>query len=356
MAAQSEMNPFTGTPIKTEYANTPPKPTDSKQQNPPTMPNPNQQYIPAPPTSFTPPMMQGMQPGIQQQKAEEKRKDFEPKDWYEAAGIVNDNIIIKDIRNEDKLIYVENYSSLDNGCVVRYPDILCGKEGEKALRNHSDRDALSRKLLTAAKENGDLRNKIAALNKQLSQNEDKIRLLEPKAVKSDSLTKKLGEVEASKKKIETEASQANEKLTTLETETKNKISSLEKYLSEKEKLELEIKTIKKSNGDLLRKVAIIEPQLLNMQNELATSKNVSKEAMMDMSLITDILYNSPMDTDYNIPKIGKFKGVLTKDFFFAFVPIAQREKADVYFRSANKRAYKTEKYILYINDKKFIEE
>ncbi|MEI7962179.1 MAG: hypothetical protein WCI04_07625, partial [archaeon] len=60
--------------------------------------------------------------------------------------------------------------------------------------------------------------------------------------------------------------------------------------------------------------------------------------------------------DYNIPKIGKFKGVPYNDLLLAFVPIESKSKADVYLKGTMIRAYKNDKYILYINSKKLVED
>lgn len=364
IAATADINPFTGGPLKADSAAKPKAAQATIAEKQP--------YLPAPPMGLINP--QYIPQNTTQQKPEEKKKELDPNARFVIDGIVNDNIIIKDLMNEDKIIYVNDLSVLENGCLVKYPFVLCGKAAEKALRTLEDKEELSKKVVHVTKENGELKIKIASLTKQLSDYEHKIRQLEPKAVKTENLSKQLEQTVNDKRNIEKEA-----------TEAKAKLNTIEKYISEKDKFTVEIAALQKTNAelakkkeDLEKKLSLLEPQIPKLKadyetqiakikadsdqvinkikNDFDTTKAETKEAMLDLSALTNILYASTLGVDYNIPKIGKFKGVLFDNNLYAFTAIAQQEKADSYFNKTVKRAYKTDKYILYIVDKKLVEE
>ena len=91
-----EINPFTGDAIKQ---------TDNKTVNPPknvtTPPSTSSMpMLPAPPISSFMPQSNIMNPTNPQQKdIKHEKKEYKPSERFIIDGIVNDNIIIKDLEN-----------------------------------------------------------------------------------------------------------------------------------------------------------------------------------------------------------------------------------------------------------------
>lgn len=327
--AAENINPMTGEAVKpiTDVKTNKPKDSPAPNAN---APRPgNIPFIPAPNTSSMPYNFSPVMPMNQQNQKvttdKPGKKEIKPTERYVIDGIVDDTITVRDLLNEEKIIYVNDLTILDNGCFVKYPFILCGKQADKALRSIEDKDELSKKVLHLSKENGELQKKISAISKQIAYYENKIQQLEPKINNTDK--------------------------------------TLERYKTEKQQLTNEIASlnnkiidITKSKDELNNKLLSLEPQVAKFKNETDAAKSESKESLSDLSSLTSVIYTSQLGTDYNIPKIGKFKGVLLNNNIYAFVPIEQREKADAYFNKTLIRAYKTDKYVLYINNKKLVED
>lgn len=327
--ATEPINPLTGQPMKQAPVAT--AKTEGKSTTSPSMQNP---YIPAP-------VYQSQYPQIPQQNSQQRedkpvKKELKPEERYVIDGIVNNNIVIIDQLNIDRYMQVRDMTMLDNACLVKYPSILCGESAKNALKNNESKEALTARVLVLTKE-------IAA---------EKARLVTTTAT----------------------ATRQNTELVNL----KLKLASLDKTLSDKQKAELQLNVtkktsdleivnikkdyetqlaaLKKTNADEAAKLKLIEPKLLQTTTELKNYRGETKDAMTDLSMLTSIIYNTSIGTDYNIPKIGKFKGVLHNNLIFAFVPIADKTKADTYMKSTLLRAYKSDKYVLYINNKKLVED
>lgn len=412
--AADPINPLTGEPMKQPLTV---QKTESKSPN---MPNP---YIPAPgfapqyPTAPPPPFVSP----FEKEKEKEKDKVIKPEEQYAIDGIVNSNIIILDRINEDKYMQVKDMTVLDNGCLVKYPAILCGDQAKKALKLSEDKDELSHKVLSLTKENAALKSKVTnsvvehnRTLKKITSHEHKIKDLELKnkelVSKADTipgLTKRLAdsattianqgvkistlsanlslfnktlsekqkaeivfnankkaydaEIAALKKSHATEIA-AIKKTRETEIAASNKATADAAALAKKNHdlalsmIDAELANLKKLNSDSATTIKTIVPKLTSTLTELATSQALAKETMADMSMLTNILFKSSLGTDYNIPKIGKIKGVQHENLIFAFVPIDAKEKADAYLKNTLLRAYRTDNYVLYINDKKLVED
>jgi hypothetical protein len=342
--AAESINPLTGHPMKSFVIT---QKSDSKTPVPGNMQNP---YIPAP--AYQPQYQSMLPPPSQQTQEKDKVKVLDPEERYVIDGIVNDNVVLIDLLNVDRYMQVDNMTVLDNGCLVKFPSILCGNEAKKALKLNADKDELSHRVLALSKENTAVKLKLAESNhkittqfKNINSYETKIKQLELKSSSYDIVNNQLATTTATATKNDLELAKL-----------RTQLAESAKAISEQHKTELELKTLRKANTDATATIKSIEPKLAQATTDLKSYKTETKEAMADLSMLTNIIYKTSIGTDYNIPKLGKFKGVLHDNLIFAFVPIESKVKADAYMKTTMLRAYKSDKYILYINSKKLVED
>lgn len=377
-AVPTENNPFTGEPIKAN-PNEPAKKTVTTGTTP-TLPMPNP-YIPAP-SMMNPQMPQGIPA-----KQEEKKKERKPEERFVIDGIVNDSILIKDYENEDRMLYVSDLSMLENGCLVKYPSILCGDMARRAMKLNEDKDELSHKVINMTKENTAIRNKLSETNAKFDETNKRYKQFETETasarkkdelkiidlqLKLDTFTKTLSEKQKAEMqsqslvktneatidrlKKEHEAALATQKKNHEDIVAALVKKQIEEIASLKKTNDTEIDSLRKTTISYSKTLQVVEPKLEAATKEVAACNSEIKDVMTDMSMLTSIVFKSNIGIDYNIPKIGKFKGVVQDNLIFAFVPIESKAKADNYLKATMLRAYKTDKYILYINNKKLIED
>lgn len=317
---------------------------DAKLPAPPNMQNP---YIPAPAPAYQSQYPQIPLQNSQQHEDKKEKKELKPEDRYVIDGIVNNNIVIIDQLNTDRYMQVKDMTMLDNACLVKYPSILCGESAKRALKNNEDKETLSARVLALSKELSSEKAKLATTSATATrQNTELVNL----KLKLASLDKTLSDKQKAELLLST-----TKKAVEVQLDTTKKTSDLV-IANIKKDYETQLAALKKANADEAAKLKIIEPKLLQTATEFKTYRGETKDAMTDLSMLTSIIYNTSIGTDYNIPKIGKFKGVLHNNLIFAFVPIESKAKADTFMKSTMLRAYKSDKYVLYINNKKLVED
>lgn len=299
--ADGDKNPFTGQSIK---ENTP---TATSKTASKVIPVPSgKMQIPPPPIMFQQPLMPQQGVYNNQQQA----LNISPEERFEIDGIVNDTVIIKDRKNPDLLIHKNDFDVLPNGCVVKYPQILCGSDAAKALKTFSDKSSIATRYMELTKEYGVVK----------QQNETLIaKNAEYEKLKQDSV-------------------------------------KIKQYIDEVKKLTDNTNILTKQIADLKAEKSDSVKRIEALKDEVKKTELFSKETIIDLNSLVNLLYSSPQNIDYNVPKVGKFKGVLSGELFYAFVPLSQKDKADSYFKKYNKSAYKTESFVMYINNKKFLED
>lgn len=316
--ASDQLNPLTGKPLQETSGQETKKAVDTKQSQPASMApgqfGPALQPVDHGTYMVPPPPGGGIGGPTTSRSIEPQKKELEPHEFYSVDGVVNDMIVIRDNRDPDRTFTVDNLDELDNEGVVKYPKILFGKEAKKALKDNKDRDQLAAMVLKLTREN-------ARIKEDLRQK---------------SRTKKTAEAE----------------ITALKRKSDDEIARItRKYEGSAKDHEMGKAALNRQIEDLSKQVATLRERAKGYETCVASSK----DAMNDFSLLTGILYNSNLGTNYNVPKVGKFKGVLHNDLLFAFVPLGQKDAADKYMKATTYRAYKTDNYIMYINSKNLVE-
>lgn len=244
--------------------------------------------MPLPPLTNTPSIV----PGIPAAPAEKKP---EPEDRYTVEGIVNDKIVLIDHELDDRTLHVNDLSLLDNGCVVKFPKVVCGKPAKAIIAAKIANNELAEKYETLAKEKSLIYRENEKLTARVTELETTIKTLTPEAEKGKNADYYFAEMQKAKEALKSQE---------------------------------------------------------EWQTEVRKAKTAQTEAMTDLSELISMVITTKSGTEYNVPGFGRFRALEGGNTMFAFVPADTREKAEKYFGSTIRRGYADKTgVVIYILDR-----
>lgn len=212
------------------------------------------------------------------------------KDRWSVSGIVNDDVILVDHEMDDRLLHIPDGSILDNGCVIKYPKILCGAEAKRIIADRYGKKDISSRVAELAKEKGLLTTENNRLKKKVAEFEERLKDL----------------------------------------------PSLQKAAKELEIMKVETKPLD------------------GLKADIRALKTERLELTQDLGVLAHHMQKMKAGEYYKTPEVGPFNVVATPQSMYVFLYPDQRPKADKYFNSTIKRAYQDESLLLYVLDKKQI--
>lgn len=293
----SDVSPFVdppapkggATPVKTTSA-----PPSAKKKSGETIVD---TMVPAPPgASGIPVVPQPLQyaisppPSREKDKEQEKarREEIREEDRFVIEGTTNDLVIITDKELGDRQIMVQDGSTLDNGCLLLYPKILCGEKAKTKLADRLSKKELTDKITSLSKENGRLNDNLQAVKGKLQRAE----------LANTELSIKLDQVD------------------------KEGRSALSEQAARFEKEQLPLEAYKKEIREL-------KTQLFEMGQDMG-------------NIVVFLQKQKGVGQQFNIPGVGPFAGYEVEPLLFAVVKDDMIPKVTKYFNTTVKRAYRLE--------------
>lgn len=289
----ADLSPFVDPPIRPEGKSSAPP---AKKRNE----GVTDVFVPAPPggasnipiVPYSSPQQYSIlaAPNKEREKEQEKsrREEIREEDRFVIEGTTNDLVIITDKELGDRQIMIQDGTTLDNGCLLLYPKILCGEKAKTKLADRLSKKELTDKITSLSKENGRLSNNLLALRGKLQKNE-------------------LTNVEMSVK---------------LDQLDKEGRAALSEQAARFEKEQKPLETYK-------REIRELKTQLFEMGQDMG-------------NIVVFLQKQKGVGQQFNIPGVGPFAGYEVEPLLFAVVKDDMIPKVTKYFNTTVKRAYKLE--------------